>query len=99
MAGGAGRRLRISPSLSSTEERATPVGGKAGKGCISLFRLDGQIGKYRVPPTSRNSTIGAFDGISTRTPTTSSSRMRQHYFASAGLQDHPSRANGASHRA
>jgi hypothetical protein len=28
-----------------------------------------------VPPTSRRRTIGAFDGISTRTPTTSSSRM------------------------
>ena len=40
-----------------------------------------QIGRYRVPPTSRSSTIGAFDGISTRTPTTSSSRMRQPYFA------------------
>jgi hypothetical protein len=31
------------------EERATPVGGKAGKGCISLFCLGGQIGQNRVP--------------------------------------------------
>jgi hypothetical protein len=35
-----------------------------------------------LPPTSRSRTIGAFDGISTRTPTTSSSRMNQPYFAS-----------------
>ncbi len=33
-----------------------------------------QIGRYRSPDVSRNSTIGWLDGISTRTPMTSTSR-------------------------
>src|SRR5699024_6110477 len=34
-----------------------------------------QIGRYRPPSISRNNTNGWFDGISTRTPTTSTSSM------------------------
>src|SRR4051794_29647005 len=38
-----------------------------------------QIGKYRSPATSRSNTMGWFEGISTRTPTTSTSRTRPAY--------------------
>src|SRR4051794_45546 len=45
-----------------------------------------QMGRKRLPPTSRSSTIGALDGISTRTPTTSSSRMGQPYVRQPDLR-------------
>ncbi len=38
-----------------------------------------QIGRYRSPPRSRSRTMGWFEGISTRTPTTSSSAHRAPY--------------------
>src|SRR3954452_16986311 len=38
-----------------------------------------QIGRYRSPATSRSSTMGWLEGISTRTPMTSTSRTRSAY--------------------
>src|SRR3712207_281761 len=43
-----------------------------------------QMGRYRSPETSLSSTIGWFEGISTRTPITSTSRTRRAYLSHRG---------------
>src|SRR5689334_2417038 len=73
------------PIASSTSFMRSWVSGRGGttpcwaKAMAVASTAPIQIGRYRSPETSRSSTIGWLDGISTRTPMTSTSRMSRAY--------------------
>jgi hypothetical protein len=75
------------PVASSTSFIRSCVSGRGGttpcwaKAIAVASTAPIQIGRYRSPVTSRSSTIGWFDGISTRTPMTSTSRTYHTYSA------------------